>query len=118
MNVAKITGAMTCCATGTALGWWAIKGSWLLSLLTGPLQHLGLAVSRLDNSNDYLDGVSRLGGFDYLAALIQVALWLIGVGAAFLWFRARSSKVVTLSLACGWGLVGAVNVYLFAVRSV
>lgn len=117
MSVVRIIVAIFCCCLGTAIGWWAMKVSWLLSFFCGPLQHLGLSLARLDNSNEYLDGVSRVGIADYLLASLQVVIWLIGIGAVFYWFKGES-KAVTVMLVCGWILVGALNVYLFAIRSV
>lgn len=117
MSVARIIVAIFCCGLGTAIGWWAIKASWLLTFLCGPLQHLGLSLARLDNLNEYLDGVSRVETADYLLASLQVAIWFIGIGAVFYWFKGES-KAVVVTLVCGWVLVGALNVYLFAIRSV
>lgn len=117
MNITKAIIPVLCCGLGTAIGWWAINASWLLSLISGPLQHLGLAFSRLDNSSEYLDGVSRVGFTDYIFALIQFCLWLIGVSVVFYWFRSES-KIVAISLVFGWVVVGVFNAYLFAIRSV
>lgn len=94
-----------------------MKASWLISFLLGPLQHLGLATSRLDNADEYLDGVSRVSASDYWLASLQGVLWLVGVGVVFLWFKGCSKSVVAITV-CGWLVVGAINIYLFAIRSV
>jgi hypothetical protein len=117
MSATKLILVIICCGLGTAMGWWGIKASWLLSLAAGPLQHLGLALTRLDHANEYLDEVSRVGTSDYIFSSLQACLWLIGLAVVFYWFNGRS-KVVAISLACGWVVVGALNVYLFAIRCV
>jgi len=117
MSGARLTSAITLCLFGTAIGWWAIRNSWLLSFLAGPLQHLGLAFSRLDNSGEYLDGLSRVGMSEYLMASLQGILWIIGVGAVICSIRS-GAKLVMAIVVFSWIIVGVINVFFFAIRSV
>jgi hypothetical protein len=117
MNTVRIILAAFCCVFGTAAGFAAMKVSWILSLMCGPLQHLSLALSMLDNSDKYIDGVSRTTKSDYLLASLHFALWLVGVGVVFYWFRSKSNPT-TVILVIGWVIVGLINAYFFAIRSV
>lgn len=117
MNTMRIVVASVCCILGTTFGFAAMKSSWILSLLCGPLQHLGLAISLLNNSDEYIDGVSRVTNSDYIIALFQLTIWLIGVRTVFYWFKCSSKGLLVISII-GWIIIGMLNIYLFAIRSV
>jgi hypothetical protein len=118
MNLMKFLGLIFILAVGSVLGWWAIKESWFLSVLTGPMQHLGLAVSTLNNSSEYLDGVSRLTGGDYLAASLHLAVWVFGSGVLVFYSKRTISKPAIILISIGWCVIGVLNLYLFSIRSV
>lgn len=117
MNISKIIGGLLCGGLGTVIGWWAMRESWLFSLLAGPLQHFGLAFLQFDNSNEYLDGVSKVETFDYIVGILQIILWIMGLCIVHYWFNGQS-KTINILFLFAWLMVGALNIYLFAIRSV
>ena len=81
------------------------------------MEHLSLAVHQLDNGNEYLDGQARITGSDYMVAGVALAVWLAGcIGCLVL--PTNKKPWVRFVLLLFWLVVGAVNVYLFSIRSV
>ena len=94
---------------------------WQLSAFMGPSEHLGLLINVVKESGEYLDGVRRWPLESVLRLLLHGAVWM---GGAFLcvWLVRSSSQLEVFIrmklLLLAWVLVGAVNVWLFAIRSV
>ncbi|HMO03604.1 MAG TPA: hypothetical protein PKC67_04255 [Kiritimatiellia bacterium] len=104
---------------GTLASWPLMDTAWLASLILGPLQHLALAIQRLDNSNEYLDGVSRVTGEDYVISLFHLVVWIVGFIAVYSCSRREPVPKQSIIFIAGlWFIIGLVNVGLFAVRSV
>jgi hypothetical protein len=118
MKNKSTAGALTFCAFTTTLGWWAIKNSWVISFLTGPFQHLGLAAKQSNNANEYIDGISRVGVAEYFIASLQIALWAFSVALVIYYCKGTMQVTIKVLAVLGWGLIGMLNVYLFAIRSV
>lgn len=94
---------------------------WQVSVFMGPSEHLGLLINVVKESNGYLDGVRRWPQEAVLRVLLHGAVWMSG--ALLCVWLVRSSSQLEMSirmkfLLLAWVLVGAVNVWLFAIRSV